>query len=81
MLLGMDTTLAKKIKAGMSAKGWTAAALAGQLVSIGVQVSWRSVEHWVQGSRCPRPEAREALVHLGILPNPEKPAAPAEARA
>jgi hypothetical protein len=73
MVLGMDTTLAKKIKDGMKAKGWTAAALAGQLASIGVTASWRSVEHWVQGARCPRPEARDALVQLGILPVAQAP--------
>jgi hypothetical protein len=74
MVLGMDTTLAPKIKTGMKEKGWTAAALAGQLAKAGIPTSWRTVEAWVQGTRCPRPEARDALVQLGILPVAQAPA-------
>jgi DNA-binding transcriptional regulator YiaG len=62
----MDTVLGRQIKALRKANHWTTHDLSGKLIEAGAGVTWRTIEHWEQGLRCPRPEAMAALIALGL---------------
>jgi DNA-binding transcriptional regulator YiaG len=61
----MDT-IRDQVRALRKRLGLSTAALAVRLGEMGAPVSWRTVESWEEGRRCPRPEAMEALKTLGM---------------